>query len=141
MPHVSPAPSRRDILPGMTTWMAMFAGQLLAQAPTLLIYIGGLVFCLVYWRRAPGAAVWAAGGLALLLLASLGSPLVQTSIIMNRTSSGGSSAQISTMMTVTSLAFGVIRAAGTALLVVGVFAGRPQEAPRGFEIPPAMPYR
>ena len=115
----------------MNMSMTYLFSQLLGQAPMLLVYIGGMVVCGIYWRRASLAAVLAVIGLALMLFTTLAGAVVTNYIIQNRSGTGAS---ISTMLQVSGLAFSFVRAVGLALVVAGVFVHRREGEDRGFNV-------
>ena len=111
----------------------------------LLVYLGGIVMCALWWRRAPQAAMLAMAGLGLLLLTTVGFSFLQMYLIQNRPAGQSAQSLGQTMMWL-GLGMSVLRAIGTGLLVAGVFVGRPQVVARsGFDVqhyepqqPPAM---
>ena len=115
-------------------WIFVWGTQLLWQAPTLLVYVGGIIACALFRRRAPAAAAWTFAGLILLFLSSIGFPLIQTWIV----ASGATATSIGATLSILGLAFSVSRGAGIALLLVGVFTGR-ESVSGGFEISPNPP--
>ena len=115
----------------MNMSMTYLFSQLLNQAPMLLVYVGGMAFCAVYWRRASLAAMLAVIGLALMLFTTLAGAVVTNYIIQNRNATGAS---MSSMLMVSGLAFSVVRAVGLALVVAGVFVHRREGEDRGFNV-------
>jgi len=115
----------------MTSSWAQMMAALTVQAPVLLVYLGGIVFSIVFWRRAPKAAMLAMVGSAVLLAAALALPPIQAWILNNRGSAGISST--GQTMAAVGFAFNVLRAVGIGLLIGAVFVGRPREEMlRGF---------
>ncbi|MEA2735595.1 MAG: hypothetical protein QOE14_2046 [Humisphaera sp.] len=129
------------IVAGMTTTWTPFFGQLLTQAPMLLVYLGGMMFCALMWRRAGSGAMLAMIGLGLMLLSTIGSTLMVAFVVRNQSAAGTSMASLGQMMTVVAIVSSLIRAGGLALVVAGVFANRPQFGMQsGFEVqPPEYP--
>lgn len=111
--------------------------QLLSQLPMLLAYIGGMIACAVLWRRASFAAMLAIIGLSLMLFTTLGGAVVSGYFISNRGST--SVAQMSAWMSISALAFSIIRGAGLALVIAGVFAQRQRFEERGFDVSTQYP--
>jgi uncharacterized protein YqgC (DUF456 family) len=115
----------------------MLLSQLFGQMPTLLVYLGGIVLCAVWSRRAPRAAMLAMIGCGVLLLTSIAVAFVTNYYIMNR---GGPTpaATMGQIMVAVAIVGSVLRAAGFAMVLGAVFVGRPQVAQQsGFEVPPA----
>jgi hypothetical protein len=106
--------------------------MMVGQLPALLAYVGGIVFAIIFLGRYPRPALLALLGCVVLLAASIGHPILQTTILSNR----GSRTMASTgqLLSVLSLGFSVLRAGGFVLLICGVFVGRSQAA-----IPSAFP--
>src|SRR5688572_28760942 len=116
----------------MQTTTAVLLSQLIGLAPILLVYIGGMVLAAVWWGRGPRAAGLAMAGLALSLIATLGTTLAQSWVIGNRTP--GTTTNIAHLMSMIGIGGSILRAAGLALVIAGVFAGRPSPAGRAFEV-------
>jgi hypothetical protein len=117
----------------------IWATQLVGQAPTLVVYVVGIALCGMFWRRSPAPAAWALAGLVLLLVSALGGPLVQNWILFGRGTGTPATASTGMNLAVIALVFSVVRAAGTALLLVGVFTAREPAYARAFEVSPATP--
>ena len=81
---------------------------ILAQAPVLLACLGSLIVALRFWRKAPGASLWAAGAFALALF---------TSVLVGVGQAVGSDAT-------THFIGPVLRGTTYVLLLIGVYAGR-----------------
>src|SRR5687768_4164505 len=64
-------------------WTFIFS-QLGAQAPTLLVYLVGLILAGIWWRRAPAAAMYAMIGCGILLLTSVATTVGHAYIITTR---------------------------------------------------------
>ena len=86
---------------------------ILAQAPVLLVSLGGLIVALRFRRKAPSASLWAAGAFAL---------AVFTCALVGIAQAVGSAAT-------THLIGPVLRAATYVLLLIGVYAGRTSPSP------------
>ena len=120
--------------------MMMVFSQLLGQSPVLLVYVGGIVVCALMSRRAPRGAMLALIGLALLLLVTVGHLFLNMYLINLRTGTGATANSLAQTLLVVSIGSAIIRAAGTALILAGVFAGRPPAVPvSGFEVRPSPP--
>lgn len=103
-----------------------FTASIIPQLPALLAYVGGMVFAIVFLSRYPRPALLALIGCVVLLTASIGHPIIQTTILMNRGS--GSVATMGQVLSALSLIFSAIRAAGFVLLFCAAFVGRSQSA-------------
>lgn len=112
----------------------VFAQQLLVGGPVLLVYCIGMVACLIYWQRSPRASRFALIGLLILFLAALGTPLIFAVLASTLGSNG-----IETYFFVANLALGLLRAAGTTLLIAAVFTHRQSAPVRGFDVNPMPP--
>ena len=110
--------------------LLILLSQLVMSAPLLLVYLVGMIMAGRWWRRAPRPAMFAMTGLALLLLATLAGSATQAFFIANPGPGGMASA--ATRMQVFGFAFMVVRAAGMALVVAAVFAGRSTAS--GFDV-------
>ena len=116
----------------------MLLSQLFGQLPTLLVYLGGIVLCAVWSRRAPRAAMLAMIGCGILLLTSIAVAFVTNYYIMNRGGGGAPAATLGQIMVAVGIVGSVLRAAGFAMVLGAVFVGRPQVAQQsGFEVHPA----
>jgi hypothetical protein len=110
-------------------WTQMLT-QLAAQGPLLLVYVGGIIVSIIFWRRAPRAAMLTVIASAILLATALAYPPIQSWVISNRGATG-SAASIGQSLMMISMMFNFVRAAALGLLVWAVFAGRPREAEFG----------
>lgn len=117
----------------MQSNLPILLSQLFSLSPLLLVYLGGMVLAAVWWRRAPGAAMFAIAGLGLMLLSSVAGSGMTIYVMNNRGS--GTMTSFAQTMGVLSFAFSILRAVGLALVVAGVFAGRPRgDEGRAFEV-------
>ena len=114
----------------MNTTIGFFVQQVLVQSPVLLVYVVGIVVCGIRARRAPAGATLAIIGLALMLLSTLAVMAVQAVVLQQ---SGVTAMRRGEVLTIVSVAGTLVRAAGVALLVVAVFAGRAEEVRGGFD--------
>jgi hypothetical protein len=113
---------------------SQFTAMLIGQSPQLVVYVGGLILCLVMWSRHPRPALLAFLGCTMLLVATIGFSFAQVSMMAQRAGSGMSISQIGTMMSVVGLAAGVVRAAGFILLLCAVFAARQPQSLGAFPV-------
>jgi len=116
-----------------TNTLIMLLSQMVMSAPLLLVYLVGMIMAGRWWRRAPRPAMLAMTGLALLLVATLVGSATQAILIGNP--GPGGMASVATRMQVFGFAFMLVRAAGMALVVLAVFAGRSTAS--GFDVRPA----
>jgi hypothetical protein len=124
-------------VPTMNTTMNQTFSQLITLTPYLLVYVGGMIVCAILWRKAPTAAMLAMGGLGLMLFGTLATRFLSMYLVQTRLrSSSMTSAQIGNVMTVLSLAGGLVHGGGLAAIIAAVFIGR-ESAPTasGFEVP------
>src|SRR3954471_24540253 len=101
-------------------WMAMLLGQI----PTLLVYIGGVIFAVVRWPRNPRPAMLTFIGCLLLLITALLHPLVQTWVLNARSSGGMTTIQAGQILVAVGLVTTLIRAVATGLLIWAAFVQR-----------------
>ncbi|MGB7158098.1 MAG: hypothetical protein WBD40_08530 [Tepidisphaeraceae bacterium] len=120
----------------LSSTFMIIVGQLATSLPMLLVYIGGIVWALLCWRRAPRAAGLATAGLALMLITHVGSAALQGYFISNRGAAPASN--LAQAMMVVGFASTLLRALGMGLLVAAVFANRPR-IESAFPIEPAQP--
>jgi hypothetical protein len=95
--------------------------NLLYQSPSLLVYMGGLILAVVFWRRQPRAAGLAMIATILLLVTSVAQS-VGTQWLMYARSGDGR--QLGPMLWQISLIGGIVRAIATACLIAAVFVDR-----------------
>jgi len=118
----------------MNTGSFLFA-QLLTQSPALLVYIGAIVACAIFWRRCWRAALLAMIGAALMLFSTLSNTLA-ISYLMGHQS--GSASQTGAVLQIIYFGVTLVRALGLALVIAAVFVDRkPRE--RGFDVSMALP--
>jgi hypothetical protein len=105
--------------------------QLPYIAPMVVVYAVGVVLSLVYLRRCPLPATLALIGSALLLVTTIGVPLLQ-GFALEGGGRRGSFGRPDQLLQVIGLGGTLLRTAGYALLLAAVFTGR-----RG---PPPLPH-
>ena len=121
----------------MQSWITVLLSHLLGLLPMLLVYVGGIVLCALWWRRAPRAALLASIGLNIELATSLGHTTLSSYLITTQSISS----VVATLRPIR-MAASVLHAIGFAFVVAAVFAGRSAAVlPSGFEVqrpsPPA----
>jgi hypothetical protein len=101
---------------------------LLQSGPMLVVYLAGIVACIVCWGRTPRSAATALVGLLILLVGHLvGS--AATMWVIHRANRDGNAGDIGTMMASLAILRSLGYAVGMAVLLVAVFIDR---APRRF---------
>ncbi len=90
--------------------------------PLWSVWMLGLLYCLLEWKKAPRAAAMAAGGLALMAANWIAARLFY-GVVLPRTGAGFFQYGRAGYMMVSFL-FAAVEAAAVALLVVAVFQGR-----------------
>jgi hypothetical protein len=118
------------------TWLVSLFSQLAGQLPVLMVYVGGMALCAMWWRRARGAAMWALMGLTLMLVATVGSTAMQTYLFATRVQAGTSAQQLGHVLFAVGIGSSIVRAIGLGMVVAAVFVGRQREE-SGFEVPMA----
>jgi hypothetical protein len=118
--------------------MAQTLSQLVTLVPLMLVYLGGLIWCALWWRRAPQAALLAMLGIGLMLFGTVVARGISMYLIQSRMRGGSSSSstsavQIGQILSVVSIVSSLVHAGGIALLIAAVFAGRDREA-SGFDV-------
>ena len=127
-----------------TTWETL-ASMLFGQVPHLVVSFGGIILCLVMWRRYPTPALLAFLGCVLVFTATLGVPVAQILAAERRTTTGTLSTQYVRAISTIGLVASVVRAAGIVLLLCGVFASRQPQSLSAFPVrnvggnPPPFP--
>jgi hypothetical protein len=113
--------------------MNSYASLLITHLPTLLVYIAAIVVCIALWRRTPRGAMFAIFGIGVFIVGMLVSIGSTFWLMQNRATPGSSVAQVMMIIAVLGM---LLHAGGVALLVAGVFAGRPAPEISGFEVQP-----
>ena len=118
----------------MNSSPALFA-QLLFQSPALLVYIGAIVACAIFWRRCPKAALLALIGAALMLFSALSRTLIIGYIVgsPSRTAS-----QVGATLQIISIGNTFVHSISLALVFAAVFVGR-KSHDRGFDVSMVLP--
>ena len=116
----------------MSTNLSLF----LTRLPMLMVYVGAAMFCIIFWRRAPRGALFALLGIGMFIVGTLISLASTFYIMQNR---GGTAASLGQIATIFGIISRIFHAGGMGLLVTGVFAGRWQPEPSGFEVTPVRP--
>lgn len=111
------------------------------QIPILLVCLIGFIMGMVWYRRAPKAAVLTIVGTGLIVLTAVILIVVQVSL-MNLRTSGSSTLSVQTYASISywvNLGGNVLRSIATALIIAAVFVGRKAEAMVGFPVAQAVP--
>ena len=95
---------------------SLFGWQLVNQSPMLLVYLVAFVLALIFLQRAPKPALLTLCGSTILLAVAVGGAVVQSLLISN--------GAMPTVLALTGLAAGCVRALATGLLVAAIFLGR-----------------
>lgn len=103
-----------------------FAQQFLQAAPLALVYLAGIVACIICWRRSPRAAGFALAGLLVLLTGHVAGSVV-TAWLIHNAGVNGNAANLGAMLSSLSLLRSAGFAAGMGALLIAVFIDR---APR-----------
>lgn len=106
-----------------TDLLRMFFSMLLANLPTLIVCVVGLVVVLVNWKRAPRAAIWALLAFALALVIYLGMPALHT-VLQRWVFQGSDQASRVWVFTAVGLVWSTLHGCCYVLLLVGVFTDR-----------------
>ncbi|HVO39326.1 MAG TPA: hypothetical protein VMV03_09915 [Spirochaetia bacterium] len=101
--------------------------QLVAQLPTLLTLLAGIVVFLVMMRRSPLAFILAAVSFGALLVASVGQVFATNLLIGKRTEAGWSVSSLATMLSVAAVLFAIFRAGAFGMLIAAVLVGRKEK--------------
>lgn len=137
----------------MVTQLSPLLSNLVVQAPTLLVYLCGLIAALVMWSRFPRPALLVFLGSAVLLLTSISFPVIQQFVISGGGGGGGrgrgaSGSSVAELMQFVGLLASVLRATGFGLVVWAAFVQRrePEAFTTGFPMgspaasgPPPLP--
>jgi hypothetical protein len=120
------------------TSLGLFLSQLAAQLPMLIVYLSGIVLGITWVRRASQPAMFAVIGMSLMLLSTVGTTAFQVFYIQAQIRAGVPAASWSQWMFAVAIAGSIVRAVGLALVLTGVFAGRPRDPVGGFDVPMAI---
>jgi hypothetical protein len=115
----------------MDSLLISLLSQLAGQAPTLLVYFGGMIVALVFLRRYPGPAALTLLAAGLLLVTAVVQSCLSIYLVRAREDLGWTVAQFGGIMSATALVGNAIRAVAFALLLTAVFVGRRVGGRRG----------
>lgn len=102
--------------------VAPFA-QLLPRIPAVVVYLAGIAFAFVWWRRHPTRSLLVVLGMGLLLVTSVASPFVLQALLQQ-----GDWKAASRQVAALGLADGLVHAIAVALLLAAVFTRPPAPA-------------
>jgi hypothetical protein len=101
-----------------------YVTQLTAQIPTLLVYVTGLIFALVYWRRCPVPSALVFAGTVMLLVVALLQPLLTQYLVQARAELSWPAQTLGWVLSAVTLGSSVLRAVALGLILTAVFFGR-----------------
>jgi hypothetical protein len=107
----------------------------LAQLPELLVWVVGIVLAFVWWRRHPGVSLLASAGLVLLMIRAALAGVAAERLPLWLHMRGLDFGRPMLFGGLLNLGLSLLGAAGAALLVAAIFAGR--RSPAGASRPPA----
>ena len=102
----------------------------LIQVPYFLVVVTGLVLALIWWRRMPMVALWAALGFGCLLAGGVAAYAVFPAMqVLTHLLGLGSPSSPQNVALFISLSTGLLSTAGLAMLTVAIFGWRQPVAP------------
>lgn len=103
---------------------------ILAQVSYFLVVIAGLLLALMWWRRMPMVALWAALGFGCLLASGVASyAALPTLQLLTRLLGLGNASSPHTYALIMSISKGLLSTAGLAMLIVAIFGWRQSVVP------------
>ena len=113
----------------MDNFVGAFLVQLVQQLPLLLAYALAIFLGLTYWRRYPTASLLTTAAGGILLAVAVVQTFLNLYLIHNRTGMDGSVARMGTLLTVSGIGGGLVRALAFVLLLAAVFYRRGEGQP------------
>jgi hypothetical protein len=101
-------------------FLAQWLMVLVQQSPTLLAYLVGMILPVVFWRRCPTASVLTLAAFGILLFTSV----IQAFLPAYFGHQGLPPQQFLTILSISGIVGGVLRAVATGLILIAIFAGR-----------------
>lgn len=98
--------------------------DLAVQTPVVLVYLAGVLFALVFWRRSPRSCLLVLLGCALLLLVTVGQTFAVQFVVHNYFDMDLDHRGLSGTLFVVGLMGTFLRALGLGLLLTAAFVGR-----------------
>jgi hypothetical protein len=98
--------------------------QLAVQTPIFLIYLAGMVFSLVFWRRCPISCLLTLLACVLLLIVSVTQTFVTQYLIFARNDLDLAHQKLGWMLSTVGVIGSFLRALGVGMLLAAVFLGR-----------------
>jgi hypothetical protein len=103
-------------------------GQLAYQSPTLLVYLAGVLLAILFMPRHRNASILTLLGFGLLLATAIAGIGLQSYIVQQHTDGVMKVEQFAQLSASLGICTNVLRAAGMAMVLAAVFAGRGQSA-------------
>ncbi|MEZ0389578.1 MAG: hypothetical protein ACAI34_21040 [Verrucomicrobium sp.] len=103
--------------------------MLMGQIPMLLAYAAALIILIVRWRQAPRASMLALCGVLFGLFLMVLMPLLYAWLPRRHVSGGGSTAEMSTMVGIVSIAGSIAHAVAFGFLFLAIYADRRYPSP------------
>jgi len=98
--------------------------QLAVQTPLFLVYLAGLVFSLVFWRRSPTSCLLTLLACILLLIVGVTQTFVTQLLFSSRHDLGWEMQRFGWMLSAVGIISSFLRALGVGMLLTAVFLGR-----------------
>jgi hypothetical protein len=105
--------------------MTMFWSQFLYQIPVVGASVIGMILALAFWRRCPGACLFALLGFGVLFVLGFSQSLANAYLITARMERGWSAEQYGHIMTAANSVIALVRTVGFAFVLLAVFSDRP----------------
>src|SRR5262245_59106845 len=112
--------------------------MMLPVLPLVLVWLCGLLYAVVSWRRHPSVSGMVCAGCGLLLLNLVGGQLLVWLVLQQQAAMGLPASQLSLSLGTIALLRSVLSAVGVALLLVAAFGwrGGPQRLPGEMDLGP-----
>lgn len=118
-------------LPLMVTnysFVTEFLQGVLLQTPILLVILAGIVITFSRWNDAPSAALYSLIGFGIAFVLCFAIPAGQPMVRQYVQASSGDRAQISQLLVLLGMLWGVLRAVSYGFILAAIFAGRPRKS-------------
>jgi hypothetical protein len=112
--------------------------ELAEQPPALLAYLAGIALSLVYWRRYPGPCLLTFLAAPLSFVLSVTLSCLRLYAMYARAARGWDRVTVESIISITVVAGGILRAVAFGLLLAAVFVGR-RAAPQAWPNPVPQP--
>ncbi|MFO0968187.1 MAG: hypothetical protein U0793_21740 [Gemmataceae bacterium] len=113
----------------MESFFGQFVGQMVSQAPQILVYLGALICAIVLWGRSPAPAALTLIGAIVLLIAAILHPFLNSLFFQRVLEGDWPHERYGSVNAILAIVFSALRAIAFAMVVIAVFIGRGRRAP------------